>query len=58
MLKSNSRRIMVEEIGQVGRGQIMKKKFNFILLVVESLRNLSRKVTEDLFVGKKTVFGR
>lgn len=46
---------MVEEIGQVGRGQIMKKKFNFILLVVESLRNLSRKVTEDLFVGKKTL---
>ena len=46
---------MVEEIGQVGRNQIMKKKVNFILLVVESLRNLSREVTEDLFVGKKTL---
>lgn len=54
MLKSTLRRIMVE-VELVRRDQIIRKKVNFILLVEESLRSLSREVTEYLFVGKKTL---
>lgn len=47
-------RIMVE-VELVGRDQIIRKKVNFILLVEESLRSLSREVTEYLFVRNKTL---
>ena len=43
------------EVELVRRDQIIRKKVNFILLVEESLRSLSREVTEYLFVGKKTL---
>lgn len=54
MLKSTLSRIMVE-VELVGRDQVIRKKVNFILLVEESLRSLSREVTEYLFVRKKTL---
>jgi len=54
MLKSTLSRIMVE-VELVGRDQIIRKKVNFILLVEESLRSLSREVTEYLFVRNKTL---
>ena len=54
MLKSNLRRIMVE-VELVGRDQVIRKKVNFISLVEESLRSLSKEVTEYLFVVKKTL---
>lgn len=43
------------EVELVGRDQIIRKKVNFILLVEESLRSLSREVTEYLFVRNKTL---
>lgn len=46
--------MVIVEVRQVGRGQIMKKKVSLVLLVEDSLRNLSRKV-RDLFIGKKTL---
>ena len=43
------------EVELVGRDQVIRKKVNFISLVEESLRSLSKEVTEYLFVVKKTL---